>query len=254
MDTAGSLKSYERLTTSNGIFAKSLLRVDKDEVLAAKTVRVVPTVFANATEQVQLSDAQRKLVANMVDRSLCAALGERFRIVALGEPSDLTVHAVVTNVAPTDPVAAGVSKAASFVPMFLTLNVPVPIPRLPIGLGSLTLEAEADDQAGNQKAAMVWGRGADALTSRPKVSEVADAYDLALSFGDDFGVLLVTGETPFGKLPPAPSWEKLGAPLGFAPKNTVCEAFGRGPGLMGMVGGSIGLPPEWTDGGAAPKQ
>jgi hypothetical protein len=254
MDTAGSLKSYEKLTTSDGILAKSLLRVDKEEVLAAKTVRIVPTLFSNATEQVELSAEQRKLVANTVDRSLCAALSRRFHVAGPNEPSDLTVHAVITNVAATDPIAAGVSKAASVVPMFLSLGYPVPVPRLPIGLGSLTLEAEANDGTGNQRAAMIWGRRADLLTSRPRVSEAADAYDLASSFGDDFGMLLVTGESPFGKIPPLPSVENLGAPFGLGPKNAVCDAFGRGPGLIGMIGGGMGLPPEWTDGGAATKE
>jgi hypothetical protein len=100
---------------------------------------------------------------------------------------------------------------------------------------------------------MIWGRRADSLTSRPKVSEAADAFNLALSLGDDFGMLLVTGKSPFGKLPSPPSLEKPGAPLGLGRKNAVCEAFGRGPGLIGMIGGGIGLPPEWTDGGAAMK-
>jgi hypothetical protein len=254
MDRAGSLKSYDRLAESNGILAKSLLRIDKAEVLSAKTVRIVPTVFSKATEQVQLSEKQRKLVANTVDRSLCGALSDRFKVVAPNEPADLTVHAVITNVAATDPTIAGVSKAASIVPMFLSLGFPVPVPRIPMGLGSLTLEAEANDRTGDQKAAMVWGRGADSLTSRPRVSEAADAYDLALSFGNDFGKLLVTGDSPFGTLPSPPSLESISARLGGAPKNPACEAFGRDPGLVGMIGGGIGLPPEWTDDGAAPTE
>jgi Protein of unknown function (DUF3313) len=126
----------------------------------------------------------------------------------------------------------------------------VPSLRFPIGLGGLALEAEAVDRTGRQTAAMVWARGADSLTSRPRVSPAGDAYDLAASFGNDFSKLLVTGASPFKTLPSPPSMRRLGSLLGGAPKESACEAFGRGPGVAGLVGGAIGLPPEWTDKGA----
>ena len=37
--------------------------------------------------------------------------------------------------------------------------------------------------------------------------------------------------------------------MGFAPKYAACESYGRYPGLVGLVGDQIGLPPEWTDSG-----
>jgi hypothetical protein len=37
---------------------------------------------------------------------------------------------------------------------------------------------------------------------------------------------------------------------GGAPKQAVCEAFGRAPGVTGLIGGIVGAPPEWTDRGA----
>ena len=39
---------------------------------------------------------------------------------------------------------------------------------------------------------MVWARGADIITSKPKVSTAGDAYDLAKAFADDFSKLVVT--------------------------------------------------------------
>jgi hypothetical protein len=38
--------------------------------------------------------------------------------------------------------------------------------------------------------------------------------------------------------------------LGGAPKESACEVFGRGPGVPGLMGGALGLPPEMTDKGA----
>lgn len=103
-----------------------------------------------------------------------------------------------------------------------------------------------------QKAAMVWARGADAVTSKPKISAASDAYELASSFGEDFSKLLKTGETPFGSSPSLPSMQQLNSSLGGAPKYVACEASGRGAGVAGLVGGSVlGLPPEWSDKGRA---
>jgi hypothetical protein len=244
----GSLSSYDSMTPSDGILTKSLVRVSKDEVLAAKTVRLMPTAFS-ATASPALTDKQRALVANAIDRSLCVGLSERFEVLGPNEPTDLTVRAVVTQAAATDEVAAGASKVVSVVPA--ALGVPVPVPRLPVGLGGLSVEAEALDKTGKQQAAMLWARGADSFTTSATVSKAGDAYDLATSFGGDLSRLLVTGSSPFGKLPEAPSFQKLGSSLGGKPKYAACETFGRGPGVAGMISARIGLPPEWSDNGAA---
>lgn len=246
MTRGGSLASYDNLTPSDGVLAKSLVRVNKDEVLAAKTVRIVPTTFSQAASPT-LSQEQRHLVANAIDRSLCVGLSERLQVVGADQPADLLLHALVTQAAPTDEVAAGTSKVVSFLPSALGAGVPVPVPRLPVGLGSLTVEAEVRDQASRQQAAMIWARGANSFTNSPMVSSAGDAYDLAPSFSDDFSKLVVTGSTPFGKAPELPSFDKIGATLGGKPKYAACEAFGRSPGLVGMAAGKLGLPPEWSD-------
>ena len=248
MTRGGSLSSYDSMAPSDGMLTKSLVRVSADEILAAKTVRLVPTGFTTSASPA-LTDKQRAMVANAIDRSLCVGLSERFEVVTAGEPADLTVHTVVTQAAATDEVAAGASKVASIVPAALGSAVPIPVPRLPLGLGSLTVEAEAQDRAGKQQAAMLWARGADSFTTAAMVSKAGDAYDLATTFGGDMSRLLVTGSSPFGKLPAAPSLEKLGSSFGAKPKYAACEAFGRGPGVIGMISSRIGLPPEWSDDG-----
>ncbi|WP_316171697.1 DUF3313 domain-containing protein [Bradyrhizobium sp. SZCCHNRI1058] len=250
MTQSGALASYQSLAESNGLLAKSQLNVDKDNVLAAQTVRIMPTSFSGQAGAV-LTDQQRQLVANAVDRALCLNLSERFTVVAPNQRADLTTRTFITQATPTDPVAAGASKVVSAVPG--ALGVPVPVPRLPIGLGSLTIEAEALDRKGRQQAAMVWARGANSFTNSPVLSQAGDAYDLAGSFSADFGQMLVTGETPFGKVPKLPSIERIGAALGGKPKNAACEAFGRDPGVIGMVANRLGAPPEWVDKGAVPR-
>ena len=252
LEPAGSLQSYEGLVPSDGMLTRSRLKVDTAEVLAAKTAKIVPTTFLTGEERAPFTQEQRNLVANAVDRTLCAGLSERFEIVAPAAPADLTVHAVIIHATPTDPVAAGLSRGASVAKSVLLPGVPVPVPRIPIGLGSLSLEADARDREGRQKAAMIWGRGANALLGSGRVAAEGDAYGLAAEFGADFSALLVTGKTPFGKMPSLPSLEKLGSLMGRAAKYPACEMFGKSPGVVGFIGERMGLPPSWTDTGAAP--
>lgn len=252
LDQVGSLQSYDELKPSDGLLARSLMRVSKDDVLAAKTVRIIPTGFSQpAAGKSTLTPAQRGLITNAVDRALCSGLSQRFQVVALTEPADLTVHAMVTHVAPTNALAAGVSKVASTAVSVALPDMRIPVPRLPIGLGSLSLEAEAIGDNGKQAAAMIWGRGANALLDSGRVAREGDAYDLAAKFGHDFSKLLVSGNTPFGTLPSLPTRAELRAMVGGGPKYPACKAFGKSPGLVGFVGDRMGLPPAWTDKGAA---
>ena len=231
------------------MLTKSRVHVNKDKVLAAKTIRIMPTAFLKSASPM-LSDSQRKLVANTVDRALCIGLSDRFQVVASDTSADLTVHAVVTNAATTDEMAAGASQVAGIAPAVLGIRAFVP--RIPVGLGSLTVEAETQSREGKPQASMIWARGADSFTSSPRVSSAGDAYDLATAFGNDFSQLLVTGNSPFGAMPNTPSLQKISATFGGKAKYAACEAFGRAPGVTGMVAGRIGMPPEWTDDGAAP--
>lgn len=248
----GGLSSYDGLTQSDGKITKSRLYVGKEQVLAAKTISIVPTAFPSAIAP-KLSNEQRELVANAVNRALCVSLSDRFKVVAPDVPADLIVRAAVTHATETNEVAAGISAAASIGTKFVDMgiDVPIPIPRVPIGLGDLSIEAEAVDRSGRQQAAMVWGRGATVFFSTPRVSKAGDAYELAGAFGDDFAKLLNKGESPFkGAGIDFPSWQKVSSNMGFAPKYATCENYGRSPGIGGFVGGKLGLPPEWTDKGA----
>ena len=245
-----ALSSYVGMAPSNGVITKSRIHVSKERVLAAKTISIVPTSFPS-TAAAKLTDQQRALVANAVNRALCVSLSDRFEIVPPDTPADLIVRASITHVTETDEIAAGVSAAVKFGTKFVDMGAPVPIPRIPIGLGNLALEAEAVDLQGQQQAAMLWGRGATALFSSPKASKASDAYELAAAFGDDFAYLLVKGKSPFGGGDLSlPSWQKINSAMGLAPKYAVCESYGRSPALMGVIGNQFGLPPEWTDAGA----
>jgi len=165
----------------------------------------------------------------------------------------LTVRAFITRIIPTDEIAAAASSVTSVgmtvVKATGVVTAAIPSLRIPIGLGGLALEAEALDRTGSQKAAIIWARGANSF-SRPRASRAGDAYEFASAFGDDFSKLLVTGASPFKTLPSLPTMDGINAALGGAPKESACEAFGRGGGVPGLMGGALGLPPELTDKGA----
>lgn len=251
LERAGSLAAYDQLVPANGLLTQSQLRVNKVNVLAATTVRITPTTFSADAKKMGLSEQQRKLVANVADRALCIGLSERLRVVPISESADLTIHTVITHVDLTDENVAGASKVAQLAPA--ALGVMAPVPRIPVGLGGLSIEAEALNRSGSQEAAMLWARDADAITSSPKVSKVGDAYDLAKEYGADFSTLITTGSSPFNTLPSLPSMSAIEASFGGAPKYAACDAFGRDPGLARLFGNGVGLPPEWTDDGAIAK-
>jgi hypothetical protein len=249
LSTAGSLASYDGLVPADGLVTHSKMKVDKTAVFAAKSVSIAPTSFSGASLRAQLNEKQRHVIANAVDRSICIGLSDRYYVVPLGQPADLSVHATITDVTVTNTVAAGAAKVVS---MAGGAAAGAPIPRIPIGMGSLSVEAEAKDFGGRQKAAFIWARGADMITSSPRVSEAGDAYDLAGEFGADFSKLLVTGDDPFDKSVSLPSAQRVKSSLGGAPKNVACDSFGRTGVTSFLAGKLLGTPPEWTD-DAAPE-
>jgi hypothetical protein len=253
----GSLSSYEKLQPSDGMLTKARVTVDKDAVLAARTVRIVPTTFSPAASAAPLSERDRRLVANAVDRSVCIGLSDRFHIVPPPHTADLTVHVTIASIVPTDEVAAAATKVLDIGQSIVTntgvveTSIPIPSVRVPIGLGGIALEAEAADPAGYQRAAMLWARGANSFLGTTRVSPVGDAYELASSFGDDFSELLVDGANPFRtKMPSLPAMHRVNSMFGGSAKEPACEAFGR-IGVTDMLAGSLGLPPGWTDTGSS---
>jgi hypothetical protein len=260
LNQTGSLTRYDRLERSTSTATEARLFVDRPALQHAKTVRIVPTAFpANVEGSAPLTPADRRLIANAADRALCYDLSLRYDIVQ-SRDADLTVRAQITRVEPTSLIGAGGTIAGSAaVTVASQLGVGfaegigrIPIPRLPIGLGSLTVEAEALDRRRVQRAAMVWGGAANSFTSQPRFSAASDPYDLAGDFGQDFGYLMATGDDPFTAPNTLPNWNRIRVTvLGEAPLDPDCEAFGRAPGVDGILGDYIGLPPEYTDKGPA---
>ncbi|MFS8055357.1 DUF3313 domain-containing protein [Rhizobium sp. BR 317] len=240
----GTLTSYGNLGAPKGKLSKSRIYVEGQRLAAVKTVRIVPTAFTFSAASRIRSEADRSLVTNALDRALCVALSDKYQMVSAGQPADMTIRSVVTDIVPTNKAMAGVATAVSVGSGFV---LPVSVPRLPVGLGGLAVEAEAVDSGGAQRAAMVWARGANSIQNNPRVSEVGDAYSLASTFGNDFSRMLIIGKEPKGLNLSLPSKQRMQSWLGGKPKYPACGAFGRAPGLLGAVAAKYGAPPEWTD-------
>ncbi len=240
----GTLTSYAQLSPVKGKFTKSRTFVDANGLAGVKTVAIVPTTFSFAASSRVTSEKDRVLVSNALDRAICVALSDKYRIAALGQPADMTVRTVITDLVPTDKTMAGVSTAVTLGSNFV---LPVSVPRLPFGLGGLAVEAEAVDSTGVQRAAAVWSKGANSITGNARVSEIGDAYELAADFSNYFSRILVTGKVSDGLNLSIPSGHRIRSALGGKPKYVECDAYGRSRGLQGMVADKFGAPPEWTD-------
>src|SRR5262245_64410859 len=81
LEQAGLLSSYQHLAPSSGVLTQAQVSVDRDRILEANTVRVIPTSLSAAIAETKLSETQLRLIANAVDRSLCTGLSDRFQIV-----------------------------------------------------------------------------------------------------------------------------------------------------------------------------
>lgn len=240
----GTLTSYGNLGAPKGTLAKKRLYVDGRHLVTVKTVSIVPTTFSFSAASRIKSEADRSLVSNALDRALCVALSDKYQMVSAGQPADLTIRSVVTDIVPTNKAMAGVATAVTVGTGFV---LPVSVPRLPFGLGGLAVEAEAVGGGGIQSAAMVWARGANSIQDNPRISEVGDAYGLASKFASDFSRMLISGKEPKGLNLSLPSRQRMQSWLGGKPKYPACDAFGRAPGLAGVVAAKYGAPPEWTD-------
>lgn len=239
-----TLTSYSNLGAPKGTLAKKRLYIDGGHMATVKTVSIVPTTFSFSAASRIKSEADRSLVSNVLDRALCVALSDKYQIVPAGQTADLTIRSVVTDIVPTNKAMAGVATAVTVGTGFV---LPVSVPRLPFGLGGLAVEAEAVDGGGIQSAAMLWARGANSIQDKPRVSEVGDAYGLASKFASDFSRMLISGKEPKGLNVSLPSGQRMRSWLGGKPKYPACDAFGRAPGLVGVVAAKYGAPPEWAD-------
>ena len=249
LQQGSSLGSYAGMAVSGGSLTKAKLRVNSPAVLAAQTVRIAPTRVENAGGG-SFEPKDLALLTNAIDRALCRGLSDRFKVAGPNQPADLVVHATVTDIVATNRAVAATSTVAT-----LGASVAmVPIPRIPIGLGGLSAEAEAVGQDGTQQAAMIWSRGANMLTTKARISSVGDAYSLSSAFGADFSRMLIKGQDPFKATSSIRLMQKIKASFGSDPKDDACKAFGPAPGIKGAVAGQLGLPPSWSDKGAAVSQ
>lgn len=244
LEQANSLTSYEGLTSNNGRLTKANYKVASSDLGATRTIYIEPTKVSGAAAQSIKKSSDQALVANVISRALCVGVSDRFEVVERKEDADLVVQATITRIVPTNATVAGLSTATSLGANFVS---PVPVPRLPMGLGGLSVEAEATTKDGKQVGAMVWAKGANFVTTSARVSQIGDAYSLAAGFGSDFSKMLVTGKTPFKGLPKIPSAQRIKSGLGGKPKYPACEKFGRSPGLVDFAASQVGMPPSWTD-------
>jgi hypothetical protein len=247
---SGTLTSYSSLTPVKGKFGQKRRQyVDAHQLAQAKTVRIVPTRFSFAAASRIKSETDRALVSNALDRALCVALSDKYKMVPASQRADLTIRSVVTDIVPTNKGVAAAATVASVGGGFaIPSDVPlIGIPRIPFGLGGLAVEAEAIDSSNVQRAAMMWSRGANFIQDAPRYSEVGDAYGLAVKFAQDFSRTIITGKEPKMLDISLPSRQRVQSWLGGNPKYEACETFGRAPGLVGKVAANYGLPPEWTD-------
>src|SRR5262249_60481137 len=58
LEQAGLLSSYQQLAPSSGVLTQAQVSVDSDRILAAKTVRIIPTSLSTAVAEAKLSEAQ----------------------------------------------------------------------------------------------------------------------------------------------------------------------------------------------------
>jgi hypothetical protein len=244
LERANSLTSYDGLTSNNGRLTKANYKVASSDLVPTRTIYIEPTKVSGGAALSIKKSSDQALVANVISRALCVGVSDRFEVVERKEDADLVVHATITRIVPTNATVAGLSTVTSLGANFV---VPVPVPRLPMGLGGLSVEAEATTRDGKQAGAMVWAKGANFVTTSARVSQIGDAYSLAASFGSDFSKMLVTGKTPFKGLPKIPSAQRIKSGLGGKPKYPACEKFGRSPGLMDFAASQVGMPPSWTD-------
>nr|CAD6436471.1 hypothetical protein REQ54_03948 [Rhizobium sp. Q54] len=250
MEESGTLTSYSNLGAQKSKLGKKRrLFVDGDYLSQVRTVRIIPASYTFVAASKVKTPADRSLVTNALDRALCVALSDRYHLVPPDRQADLTVRSVITDIVPTNKRVAAAATVVSVGGGFaLPENIPVVgVPRIPFGLGGLSVEAEAVDSRNVQRAAMMWGRSANFLQDKPRYSEVGDAYSQATKYASDFSRLLIKGREPRMLDLSLPSGHRVRSWFGGKPKYEACEAYGRAPGLPGALSAKFGLPPQWTD-------
>lgn len=232
---SGFLSSYEGLEARTDTLRVAVrLRADPLRLAEVERVYLEPTVFHPPGQvAMDLDEDERQAVLNEVDRQLCYELSERYTIASdPAAPGIVRARAAVTGLEATDRLGSTVSAAASWF-------IPGPIGIRPGGLGGLAAEAEMLVD-GEQAAALVWARRANALgTDTPSLSRVGDALQFAEPFADDASAAMTAeGRASPGVADPDP-----------------CARYGARTQPIGFLARfATGLyVPEVSNGGAAPR-
>jgi hypothetical protein len=201
---------------------------------------VEPAVFASGIGG-GLSEGQKILLLNKLQRDLCNRLAGSFLITTESGPETYRLRAAITQLSQTSSLALAATAPLRFVS-------PISV-RLPIGLGGLEVQMEILDPHGATQAAMVWRKRADIVDDGPAISSIGDAYQEAADAAGDFAGLVATAR-------PGDQVRKVGSMvsplLAGGRKDPLCKRYGEDNSMAGGAASilSRGLtPPEWTDKG-----
>jgi Protein of unknown function (DUF3313) len=180
------LSDYEKLSSHKEKKHYSDSRfVDKPAVENAKSLGLARTSYSDIVLPEGITQNQISIIANNIDRELCVGFSSYFEIVDEEQTADLNVRSNLTAIRATGKGMAAMSAiAGNIAPVWV---------RPPAGLGALAAEAELLDNKKQQRAAIVWTRGARSINEGESISSIGDAYQLADTFAADF-IKLVVGK------------------------------------------------------------
>jgi Protein of unknown function (DUF3313) len=231
------LSDYEKLSSHKEKKHYSDRRfVDTANIENAKSISLTRTEYADVVLPESINQNQIGIIANSIDRELCIGFSSYYEIVDEGQTADLNLRSNLTAIRATGKGMATLSAIAGNV-------APVWI-RPPAGLGALAAEAELLDSTKQQRAAIVWTRGARSLNEGESISSIGDAYQLADTFAADV-IKLVVGKR-----------KKMKDAKALKDKNReVCLArYGKNKLLGTAAGFLLPMSPESKDAGRPSNQ
>ncbi|MCU0881213.1 MAG: DUF3313 domain-containing protein [Hyphomonadaceae bacterium] len=193
----GFLNDYATMEAApDTVRAQITQRRDPAVASAIARVRIAPPVLApGVVLDPAISPDELALVTMELERRLCFELSRRYAIGGAEDADAARIEVAVSDIGRTSAGASLVSAVAS-------RAIPGPgSVRLPVGRGSLIVEARAVDGQGREGAAMVWSRGAGLAFDRGSLSEVGDAHRYSGAFAEDFTQWLAGSERPEGQVP-----------------------------------------------------
>ena len=238
-EPAGQLSGYSNLQNPKGVMARYKTYADKPGLANYRRVHIQPVVITPAAAQ-KAGDANLDLVSNAIARNMCLALAKSYQIAGQGGADTLEVRAFITDFIPTDCKASVVSSA---------IGVYSPISRLPIGLGLLSAEAEAQSPDGQQLASLIWSRNANLIDSGG-LSRISDAYAFSKGISSAFVKLLKPAKLD---RPQEARLDEKAAQQALKANRVACDVYGKSPGAKGFLYrfSPVGAAPEWSDKGRA---